>query len=69
MGGDDEGDADAHATTMAVNSSGEKIAATLGISALALDPMEVQTDPNHDIPEVFMLNLASLQAGLACAAK
>lgn len=75
---EDEGEDHAHetaettapgGTTMAVNASGEKIAATLGISALALDPMEAQTDPNHDVPEVFMLNLASLQAGLACAAK
>lgn len=70
---DDADGTDTQAATDAVaepvSASGEKIAATLGISALALDPMEIQTNPNHDVPEVFALNLASLQTGLACAAK
>lgn len=52
-----------------VSASSAKIAQTLGIPALALDPMEVQVDPKRNIPDVFASNLAALQSGLACAAK
>lgn len=60
----------AHAArSQEVSAASAKIAQTLGIPALALDPMEVQVDPNRDIPDVFASNLAALQSGLVCAAK
>ena len=65
----DEADEGAANSGAHVSSGGQKIADTLGISALALDPMEVQTNPSLDVPAVFALNLASLQEGLECATR
>ncbi len=44
-----------------------KIAATLGVQQLTLDPLEVQVNPNKTLTDVFHSNLESLQQGLTCA--
>lgn len=63
-----EGDHD-HAAARTVSSASEKIASSLGVPALILDPMEVQVDTEMAMPAIFEANLASLQEGMPCAAK
>lgn len=40
---------------------------TLGVTSLPLDTIEVQTDPDADLIDVYYTNLDSLREGLRCA--